>query len=218
MRAFLFVLAFTLFGQFIGSASRDAGSPSGQDTRCDSVPDTLLAANQTVEGLEAVYRLVLVKTDSVRLPNGTFTGSLYLWRTSPRDSSLDGRRPGRGDSIWSVYFGTTDLDLDAAEAYAYTRGPFWRTTHNPKRADIDPIRPPILGTVFRGVYNGKTGQIFDLAVGSIGNDRESGGGLDGMGMGLFVKKITRQGFFGTWGRYGIVKTGSGYFCAFRNPR
>jgi hypothetical protein len=216
-RVFFFALILGLFGCVSPRTPRNLAGVGAQKSRCDPVPDTLLAANQSVEGLEATYRLVLVKTDSVRLPNGRFEGALYLWRTSPSDSSRDGRRPGRIDSLFSVYFGTTDVDLDATEAYAHYYGDFWRTTHNPKRADVDPIRPPILGHVFRGVYNGQPGQIFALAIGSVGNNRATGGGLDGMGIGLFVKRITRQGFFGTWGPYGIIKTGSGYFCAFRNP-
>src|SRR5688500_16033251 len=112
---------------------------------CDSVADTVLAVTQSVEGLEGRYRLILVKTDSVRKPNGVFGGFLSLWRTSPNDSSVDGRRPWRGDR--SIYFGSTDIDVDGAELSTAFN---WKPLSDPTRAEVDPIRPPILSSQRKG--------------------------------------------------------------------
>jgi hypothetical protein len=60
--------------------------------------------------------------------------------------------------------------------------------------------------------------IFWLAIGTVMNDRDHGGGLDGMGVVFDVKRIDSRGFFGTWDRGGIVRTGHGYFCAYRKAK
>jgi hypothetical protein len=117
-----------------------------------------------------------------------------------------------GDTAQALYFGTTDLDLDAAEAYA---GDSWRLTTPPTRASVDPVYPPILGRVLRSVYQGQSWVSFTLAVGSIGTARDGSYGLDGAGVGLEVQRIDDRGLFGYWGQYGIIKTGRGYFCAHR---
>jgi hypothetical protein len=182
--------------------------------RCDSVADTLLAVSQSLEGLEGRYRLILVKTDSVWKPNGVFVGSLSLWRTSPNDSSSSGRRPRQPDDRSSVYFGATDIDAEAAELFTGSR---WQRMSNPKKSDVDPIAPPVLGEALRGVAEGQAWQEFFLKIGTSSNDRSQGPVLDGVGAALNVRRITPRGFFGVWDRYGIVKTGRGYFCALRVP-
>jgi hypothetical protein len=189
-----------------------SGFPQG--FRCDSVADTLLEQHQSLEGLESRYRLVFVKRDSVRTAARTLTGYLYLWRTSPRDSNAKGQKPPASDAARSFYFGTTDLNLEAADA-DFTG--FWRKVHNPKRSDLDPIHPPILGIVHRGSDVNKPWLLFWLAIGTLMNRRDGGGGLDGMGVVLDVKRIDSRGFAGIWDRGGIVQTGRGYFCAYRDP-
>jgi hypothetical protein len=111
-----------------------------------------------------------------------------------------------------VYFGTTDVDLDAAEAYA---GDFWRLSAPPSRASVDPVYPPILGRVNQGMYQGRSWIDFTLAVGSIGNRRDGTFGLDGGGIGLNVQRVEATGLLGYWDAYGILQTGRGYFCARR---
>lgn len=217
-RFFRSTLALATFGVFgyahVASAQGNARKSLRDPARCDSVADTLLAVNQSIKGLEGRYRLILVKTDSVRLPNGVFSGNLFLWKASPNDSSHDGRRPRPWIDAGNFYFGTTNVDLDAVEAYAGYFGNFWRTKSDPIRSDVDPIRPPILGIVRTGNSNGTHWKIFWLAVGTLANARDTGGDFDGMGIGLDVKKINSRGLFGTWGPFGIVKTGRGYFCAY----
>ncbi|HUQ48940.1 MAG TPA: hypothetical protein VM053_11970 [Gemmatimonadaceae bacterium] len=198
------------------AAQREPRTLTPATPRCDSVADTLLSVNQSVDGLEGRYRLVLVKTDSVRLPTGIFSGRLFLWPTSPKDSSRNGRKPHPTFDGYNHYFGTTNVDMDAAEAYAHNGPDFWHFESIPNRADIDPIRPPILGFVLKGVSNGGPWQMFWLAIGTLANSRDTGGGLDGMGIGLDVKRINSKGLFGTWGPFGIVKTGRGYFCAYHD--
>ena len=178
--------------------------------RCHPVTDTVLVANQTVDGLEGRYRLILVKSDSVRKPNGVFSGFLSLWRTSPNDSSLDGRRPISDDR--STYFGSTDIDDDAAELAAHFR---WKKLPDPKRTEIDPIHPPVLGSLIQGNVGGVAWQVFSLKVGTSNNRRDREGALDGLGGRLEVRRIHARGFFGFWGPNGIVKTGTGHFCAYR---
>jgi hypothetical protein len=114
-----------------------------------------------------------------------------------------------------LYFGTTDLDLDAAEAYA---GDLWRRKEKPTRASVDPVYPPIIALGTRGVYQGRPWLDLTLAVGSIGNARDGSMGLDGAGIGLNVQRVNSAGLVGYWDAYGIVLTGSGYFCARRAPK
>jgi len=163
--------------------------------------------------MEGRYRLTLVKTEGVFKPAGTFTGWLYLWRTSERDSSVaTGQRAVPGDTARVLYFGTTDLDLDATEAYA---GDPWKLPVPPTRASVDPVYPPILGTMRRRIYQGREWLDFTLAVGSIGNARDGSYANDGGGIALNVQRIDRRGVFGYWDQCGIIQTGRGYFCALR---
>lgn len=180
---------------------------------CDSVPETRLFPNQSLERLQGRYRLVLVKTDGWRKPNGIFTGLLYLWRTSSRDSSANGARPLHEDSTRTMYFGTIDIDLDSAEWYTEFR---WPKPINPTRDSVDPIHPPMVGFAFRGADEIGPWLWFMLGFGNRGNHRDSGGSLDGLGVGLNVERVDTRGLFGNWGPFGIAKTGSGYFCAYRD--
>jgi hypothetical protein len=185
----------------------------GASERCDSVVDTL-PPDKSLEGLEGRYRLTLVKTEGVSKSNGAYAGWLYLWRTSELDSSAaTGQRAVPGDTTRMLYFGTTDVDLGAAEAYA---GDFWQQLREPPtRASVDPVYPPILGHVRRGVYHGRAWVDFTFGVGSFGNARDGSTRLDGAGVGLNVQRVDPGGLFGYWDAYGIVKTGRGYFCAHR---
>ena len=187
-------------------------NPIRRTLSCDSVADTLLPVAQTFEGLEGPYDFILVKRDSVRTPAATLVGKLFLWRALPTDSNSKGQRPYGGDN--SNYFGTTNVDLAAADA---DFSGFWRGVHNPQRSDVDAIHPPIRAFVIRNRVAGTSPfTLFWLVVGTVMNDRDRGGGLDGMGVVFDVKKISNEGLFGTWDRAGIVQTGHGYFCAYRN--
>lgn len=180
--------------------------------RCKPVPDTLLSIGQSLEALDGRYRLILVKVDSVFTAARTITGSLYLWRASEADIGPNGERPERGDANRSIYFGTTDADLSATDAGI---DDFWRNVRNPTRTDVDPIHPPILGRTYHGVDAGKPWLLFWLFIGTVSNSRDSGGGLDGMGIVLDIKRIGPNALFGTWDRAGMVRTGHGHFCAYR---
>jgi len=78
---------------------------------------------------------MLVKRDSVRTPATTLAGKLVLWRALPTDSNNKGERPYSGDD--SNYFGTTDVDLAAADA---DFSGFLRAVRNPQRSDVDATR------------------------------------------------------------------------------
>ena len=211
MRRFLFFLTFGTYACAAG-ATASVSNPIRQTPTCDSVADTLLPVDQSFEGLEGQYDFVLVKRDSVRTPAAKLTGKLFLWRALPTDSNGKGERPYRGDD--SNYFGTSDVDLAAADA---DFSGFWRGVDNPQRSDVDAIHPPIRAFVIRNSVKGTPlWTIFWLAIGTVMNDRDRGGGLDGMGVVFDVKKINSHGLFGTWDRGGIVRTGRGYFCAYRN--
>jgi hypothetical protein len=110
--------------------------------------------------------------------------------------------------VWSLYFGTTDIDLEAAEGYTQDFRPAVGT---PTRASLDPIHPPILGIAHRGVDEKGPWLWFVFAIGSLGNYRDGRGGLDGMGVGLTVQRVTSAGLFGNWGPFGIVKDGRWVF-------
>ena len=86
------------------------------------------------------------------------------------------RRAVPGDTTRKLYFGTTEVDLDAAEVHA---GDFWRNLGAVSRASVDPVYPPILGLALRGVYQGQPRLDFTLSLGSIGNRRDGVIALDG---------------------------------------
>ncbi len=213
---FFTVILCTLLIGACSSGHGTAVAPPGPTSSapCDSVSDTL-PPDQSLEGLEDRYRLTLVKTQGVSEPNGTFDGWLYLWRTSSLDSSVaTGKHATPGDTTRALYFGTTDVDLDAAEAVP---GVFI-FPNPPDREDIDPVYPDILGVVRRGVDEGRPWAEFVLLVWTINNRRDGRHGNDGAGVGLSVERVDSTGLFGDWGAWGIVMTGSGYFCARHAPR
>jgi hypothetical protein len=52
-----------------------------------------------------------------------------------------------------------------------------------------------------------------LLIGTLTNRRDDEGWQDGPGIELVVRRQRGQSFRGTWGEWGIVRGGSGYFCA-----
>jgi hypothetical protein len=72
----------------------------------------------------------------------------------------------------------------------------------------------VLGFASRGSFGGHPWLEFTLAYGSVAT-RDGSISLDGAGVGLNVQRIDAAGLFGYWDAFGIIMTGSGYFCARR---
>jgi hypothetical protein len=154
----------------------------------------------------------VVETHGVTDAGGTFEGTLNLWRTSESDSSVaTGRRAVRGDTLRNLYFGATNVSFSVYQAS-------FRRAHPPiplTRASVDPVvYPPVLGFASRGSFGGHPWLEFTLAYGSVAT-RDGSISLDGAGVGLNVQRIDAAGLFGYWDAFGIIMTGSGYFCARR---
>jgi hypothetical protein len=132
---------------------------------------------------------------------------LFLWPTSMLDSSVKtGKRPGESDTVSHPLFGILVRDI----------GHFSASRIRQLRQSIDPIFPPVLflSDRFSRVPD-PTHYWNALLLGTISNRRDSMGGFDGAGIGMWVRQVTTGGFRGTFEPWGIVMDDRGYYCAER---
>ena len=135
---------------------------------------------------------------------------LFLWPTSMTDSSIKtGKRPAELDTISHPLFGILVPDV----------GRFSASRIMQLRQTIDPIFPPVL------FLSDRFSRIPDpkhywnaLLLGTISNRRDAMGGLDGAGIGMWVRQVTTSGFRGTFEPWGIVIDDRGHYCAERRRR
>ena len=204
-------VAASLIG--IGLAGGLAGLlalPSDHGAPCDAQPgEAKIAPTSGHTGLEGSYELTVV-SQGPQLAGKHAVGRLWLWQSSPADSSpKTGKHAAPGDTVGHPYFGATTLD-------------FWELTTRRQedeaaaRARVDPIYPQVLFSV-RGWPPGEytTWKELTIWIESIGNLRDGSMGLDGAGFVLDVVRLREDGFDGRWGPAGIVQTDTGYFCATR---
>jgi hypothetical protein len=131
---------------------------------------------------------------------------LWLWPTSPSDASLQrgGIKPAPGDTIRYALFGTTFPDNAN------------RPTSDALRRATDPIFPPVLLEVgWAPDTSVSTSPPLVLLFETVANRQPDVMSLDGVGVGVSVQHVGAAGFSGSYDRWGIALTDSGFFCARR---
>jgi len=131
---------------------------------------------------------------------------LWLWPTSPSDTSLERRgiRPAPGDTLVYPLFGATLPDKDSPH------------TGDSLRRGTDPIFPPVL--LFAGWPHDTTqgkGPSLVLLFGTVQTRQADVESLDGAGVGVRLDHAGPDGLAGAYNRWGRVLTDSGFLCARR---
>jgi hypothetical protein len=148
-------------------------------------------------------------SDGPELAGHHVSGVLWLWRSSPADSSSrTGKRALASDTLQHPFYGATDIDL----WHLKTQNPH---TEAELKALIDPVYPPILVGVRGGLPTNRVWKEISLWIDAVLNRRDGGLGLDGAGFVLDLSELGPTGFRGHWGPAGIVQTDNGWFCATR---
>lgn len=153
------------------------------------------------------YTLTLTATEGSRAGART-SGLLRLLPTSPDDRSPRIGQRAASDLQPAPLYGMAELDWDAVGAPMEAVVETGDTLHPPSTS-ADPVYPGVLVLM----NPQKTESV--LVIGTLSNRRDGSGWLDGAGIGLMVRRVDARGFHGTWGHWGIVMDGSGYFCAER---
>lgn len=152
------------------------------------------------------YMLTMVATSGPKAGKET-TGPLWLHPTSPSDSSpFTGHKPLDTNPREVPLFGTADLDWNAVDAPVFPSD-----TLAPNPTSRDPVRPGVLVLIENWEHPSLRKRPL-LLIGTLTNRRDDEGWQDGPGVQLVVRTQRGQGFRGTWGNWGIVRGGSGYFC------
>jgi hypothetical protein len=154
------------------------------------------------------YALTLVATVGSR--RGSIgRGRLWLASTSSQDRSpRTGEHPSEADTLARPTYGATDIDFTVVGAPISTSDP---TVPSP--TSLDPIYPGVLQLLANWDSDSPKQPI--LVIGTLANRRAGGVGVDGPGIGLFVRRRDAASFGGTWEAFGRLVDGSGYFCARR---
>lgn len=176
-------------------------APSTQSTSLPGSPDP--------HGLAGHWRVAAIAQGPLH-PGKRTTGELWLWRSLASDSSRrTGVRAVARDTLTRPLYGATTLRL-------------WDVTAVPSpgevavRDTVDPVYPPVLVTVHRGILSeGTPWTNIALWVESVVNRRDGVLVLDGAGFVLFLTDVDSNRFLGAWGPAGIVVADTGYFCATR---
>ena len=155
------------------------------------------------------YDLTLVATAGPKR-GATVMGTIDLLRTSAADrSQVTGRQLTHVDTLAMPLYGWADVD------FARVGAPVDLTpidTLVPKSSSRDPARPGVVVLDFHWTNVGHRPMV---AIGSLSGRRDDAGWADGPGIGLSVWYNRGADFTGVWDRFGVVRGGSGYFCAWR---
>jgi hypothetical protein len=152
------------------------------------------------------YEVLFVATHGSKAGRST-TGKLVLRTSIPGDVS-----PRTGETVAESehhrLYGSIEFAFGEIGAPIRIGDP-----EVPAPDSTDPVYPGVL------VFEGKEKGGVVLTIGTLFNLRDDlcTGlmGMDGPGISLSVNCLTPTEFFGTWGPWGIVTDGSGYFCARR---
>ena len=161
-----------------------------------------LPATSTAEALAGEYQLRLVAT-SGRMSGNTVEGRLKL---EPQLDSLRYRvRLGGGadSAVRHPLYGSTEVDLAAVDAVLVGN-----------TSSLDPFRPGVL-VIERHARAGQAPRAeIVMRLGSEANrgDRQR---VDGGYTALRVRRVSEEGFAGTWGSGVTGERAAGYFCATR---
>jgi hypothetical protein len=159
------------------------------------------------------YTLTLFATDGPK-KGRQVSGQLWLWHTSATDSSpRTGKRAVDTDTVRMPFYGATRLNFEAVGAPVFRPG---SSDPTPAADSRDPVYPGVV--VFAGNEPGDSVPASaTLVIGSLSNMRDGLEGLDGAGIGLWVRSADNHKLVGDWSEWGIVRGGRGYFCLVPTP-
>lgn len=183
-----------------GGACR-AQSGSASPRECAPVSSELPAGSRT-EGIAGEYELRLVATSGAK-SGSSIEGTLRL--QPQREDLLYRTRPGGATDSAVVHplYGTVDVDLSAVDAVQVG-----------SITSADPSRPGVL-VIERHERRGEAPAAeIVLRLGSEAN-RQDRQRVDGGYTALWVRKLSPQGFSGTWSSGISLQRATGYFCAVR---
>jgi len=151
------------------------------------------------------YTLTLVATEGTKRGERV-SGQLWLWRTSPRDSSTrTGKVAVKVDTAAAPFYGATDLQFAVVAAPVYSDG----SEAEPAPDSRDPVYPGVL--VLAGNPHDSMAALATLLISTVSNRRDGVWTLDGAGIALRIRSSGGQ-LKGDWKEWGIVYNGRGYFC------
>ncbi|HET7231560.1 MAG TPA: hypothetical protein VFJ16_16240 [Longimicrobium sp.] len=184
------------------SAASAQSAPHPGSAVCTRAP---AAIGQPTPLAPGEYTLTLMAMAGTR--SGARTRGLLRLRPTSRDdrSPRTGKTASAG-AIATPLYGTAELDWRAVGAPMADFFEPSDTVHPAPTLD-DPVYPGVL-VLARG------GDVV-LSIGSVFNRRDGSQWMDGAGIGLRVRGSDARGFWGTCDAFGIVRNGSGYFCAVR---
>jgi hypothetical protein len=206
----------TIFFLAVALLACAAPPAPGQNPILASEPgDSALAARCHSAAVEAVadtaariaagrYVLTLVAADGSARPARAH-GPLWLHATSDADRSpRTGRGPAPVPGVQEYLYGAVSLDFRRIGAPVQREA---GDTITPVPTSTDPIRPGVL------VSRSNRGTV--VLISTLGNMRDSRHWLDGAGIGLHVRQVSRDQVSGIWSGWGIVPSRQGFFCAAR---
>ena len=194
------VIAGLLVPLLVGGACRAQSGRAGPQ-ECAPVT-TELPATSTAEALAGEYQLRLVAT-SGRRSGSAVEGSLKL---QPQlDTLRYGRRLGGAtdSAVKHPLYGSTEIDLGAVDAVLVG-----------STSSLDPEQPGVLAVERHERAGQAPGAEIVMRLGSEANRRDRQR-VDGGYTALRVRRVSAEGFAGTWGSGITGERAAGYFCATR---
>ncbi len=178
----------------------------GQESgRCGFDTGTALPPAVSPRSLAGLYQLEWHPVTN-SWQRGVRRERLWLWLTSPSDTSVEGRgvRPAPGDTLVYPLFGATLPDKASP------------TAGDSLRRVTDPIFPPVLLFARWPRDTIRTrGSSLVLLFGTVTDRQPNVMSLDGPGVGVWLDRVRPDGIAGVYNRWGIVLTDSGFLCARR---
>jgi hypothetical protein len=216
----ILVVAMACNHEEVREASTARQSPDGQrrawsvDSAASSA-GACLASGDTIPSparreVSAGEYLLVIVTEGRDGEQSVSRGRLSLVPTRPNDRSARTRHGPAipNDTIAYPLRGTTDVRFENVP-YAL------EDTIAPTPTSTDPIRPGVLVHRPREATPGPLFAKWMITVGALSNLRDEPGWVDGGGVVMSINRFTPAGFAGTWGPWGRVRTGGGYFCTAR---
>jgi len=204
-----FILLFVAAAFASGCVFAPAQNPATHAASCTRPDSTTIPPTLNLVTLAGEYRVTWVTQWEFNSVPGTTQKRLWLWPTSPDDSSREKQRRAVASRIPTPLYGVLLPDT----------GRWTDSTIFSLRQTIDPVYPPILMNVLPFDVTRRNPvamrQTPVLLYETMGNSRDGTSGLDGAGDGLVIREVGPNGFRGIFAPWGIVRRDSGYFCATR---
>ena len=173
---------------------------------CEEVPSVATSFDVALVR-PGTYKLILVAT-SGRNQGASAEGELSLRPTSASDRSPRTGQVAQDENLAEVpFYGWAELDFLAVGASVGNA-----SAGDPAPNSRDPVFPGVLVRLVSWMQ-GYPRDTPVLLISTVSNRRDDVLATDGGGIGLWVRRLGETSFAGEWSRWGIVISGSGYFCA-----